>query len=228
MGIRLSTYSQNLRLQNKHMNNMKNKINVPRVPFYFVRHGQTDWNKENKVMGQIDIPLNVVGLEQAHTVVKNITNIEISHIVSSPLKRAVQTAEIIATALNKPVTIINEFTQNALGILEGRNKWESLDGTAIGDLVTQWRMGYDIESAESWTHFVSRVSIGLDRAFAINSDEKSILIVAHKPVYWALLHILNIQTTDVEAENCTIYSFSPTASDSNQWTVHVLSRRITK
>lgn len=216
MGIRLSTNSQNLRF-------MKNKINIPRVPFYFVRHGQTDWNKENKVMGQIDIPLNVVGLEQAQIVAKNIANIELSHIVSSPLKRALQTAEIIATAMNKPVTIINEFTQNALGILEGRNKRESLDGTAISDLIAHWKLGGDIEGAESWIPFVSRISVGLNRALAINSGEKPILIVAHKPVYWAVLHILNIQTVDMDAENCAIYFFSPSASDSNQWAVNVLS-----
>jgi len=47
---------------------MKNIIKIPHVPFYFVRHGQTDWNKENKVMGQIDIPLNATGLEQAQVV----------------------------------------------------------------------------------------------------------------------------------------------------------------
>jgi len=201
---------------------MKAILKIPRVPFYFIRHGQTDWNKENKVMGQIDIPLNVVGLEQAQVVAKNIIDLEISHIASSPLKRAIQTSEIIATAINRPMTVIDELTQNALGVLEGRNKGEVLYGTAISNLIEHWKMGRNIEGAESWASFVSRISIGLNRALALNRNAKPVLIVAHKPVYWALVHILNAQSVDMDAKNCSIYFFSPAASDSNRWIMSAL------
>jgi len=201
---------------------MENKIKIPHVPFYFVRHGQTDWNRENKVMGQIDIPLNEVGLKQAQIVAKNIAHIEISHIVSSPLKRAKQTSEIIAATLNRPITVIDELTQNALGVLEGRNKAEPLYGTAIGNLIEHWKIGGDIEGAERWSDFVSRIAVGLNSALAINPNEKPVLIVSHKPVYWALLHILNAQVVDMNVKNCGAYFFSPPDLDSNRWTVNVL------
>lgn len=42
--------------------------NIPAIPFYFVRHGQTDWNSEGKLMGQNDIPLNNIGIKQAQEV----------------------------------------------------------------------------------------------------------------------------------------------------------------
>lgn len=201
---------------------MENKIKISHVPFYFVRHGQTDWNREDKVMGQIDIPLNAVGLEQAQVVAKNIAHLEISHIVSSPLKRAMQTSEIIKANINRPITVIDELKQNALGILEGRNKAELLYGTTIGNLIEHWKMGGDIEDAEHWSNFVSRIAIGLNFALAINPDEKPILIVAHKPVYWALLHILNAQAVDVNAKNCGVYFFRPLDLDSNRWIVNAL------
>jgi broad specificity phosphatase PhoE len=206
---------------------MKNMINIkiPHVPFYFVRHGQTDWNKENKVMGQIDIPLNATGLEQAQVAAKNIAQLEISHIVSSPLQRAMQTSEIIATAINRPITVIDELTQNALGVLEGRNKAELLNGVAIDNLIEHWKMGGDIEDAEHWNDFVARIAVGLNSALAINPDDKPILIVAHKPVLWALLHILNAQIVDMNAKNCGVYFFRPHDLDSHGWIVNALGEK---
>jgi broad specificity phosphatase PhoE len=203
---------------------MKNIINIkiPRVPFYFVRHGQTDWNKENKVMGQIDIPLNAIGLQQAQTVAKNIAQLKISHIVSSPLKRAMQTSEIIAAVMNKPITVIDELTQNALGVLEGRSKTELLYGATIDNLIEHWKKGGDIESVEHWLDFVSRITIGLNSALAINADGKPVLIVAHKPVYWVLLHILRAKVVEENAKNCGVYFFRPPDLDTNEWLVSVL------
>lgn len=202
---------------------MENKIvKIPNVPFYFVRHGQTDWNKENKIMGQIDIPLNEVGIKQAQIAANNIVNIEISHIVSSPLKRAQQTSEIIAAVLNKPITVIDELKQNYLGVWEGRNKEEFLNETDIENLFEHWKMGGDIEGAEHWSDFMSRVSVGLNKALNI-SNGKPILIVSHKPVYWAISQILNAKIVEIEAKNCGIYFFSSPTSNSNQWTVNTLA-----
>jgi broad specificity phosphatase PhoE len=186
---------------------------LPSQPFYFIRHGQTDWNKENKIMGQIDIPLNAVGLEQAQTAAKNIAHLEISHIVSSPLKRALQTAQVISKNMNIPITVIDELTQNYQGVLEGRNKAEVINEITIKSLIEHWRMGGDIEGAEHWSDFVSRITLALNTALTVSSDKKPILIVAHKPVYWALLHILNIKTTDMDTKNCGIYFFKPNNSD---------------
>ena len=197
-------------------------IKIPHIPFYFIRHGQTDWNIENKIMGQIDIPLNEVGLEQAKVVAQKIAHLKISHIVSSPLKRALQTSEIIAANINKPIAIVDELKQNYLGILEGRNKAELISGVLIDNLVEHWRIGGDIEGAESWSVFVSRISAGLNFALEINPDERHLLVVAHKPVYWALLHILNSQPLDINTKNCGGYFFTPPAPGSDQWTVSAL------
>jgi probable phosphoglycerate mutase len=67
--------------------------------FYFVRHGETDWNKAKKIMGQSDIPLNENGILQAQAVAEKIQALAIDVIVSSPLKRAWTTAEIIGNKM---------------------------------------------------------------------------------------------------------------------------------
>ncbi len=61
-----------------------------------VRHGQTDWNPIQKVMGRGDIPLNAVGKKQVENLRDWIKNIPVDAIYSSPMPRALQTAEIIA------------------------------------------------------------------------------------------------------------------------------------
>ncbi len=87
-----------------------------------------------------------------------------------------------------------------------------------------WRMGGDIEDAEHWSEFVSRVAIGLNISLAHAIDEKPILIVGHGTTYWALIHILNAQADIKKAENCGVYFFSAPDLDSNQWKVSALGK----
>jgi len=79
---------------------------IPHTPFYFVRHGQTDWNKTSQTLcDQDDISLNDVGLKQAANVCHQLTNLGITQIFSSPLARAKQTAEIINAHLKLPLQL---------------------------------------------------------------------------------------------------------------------------
>ena len=65
------------------------------MKIYVVRHGQTNWNVKGKIQGKSDIELNEKGIEQAKELKELIKNYDINLIISSPLKRAKQTAEII-------------------------------------------------------------------------------------------------------------------------------------
>ncbi len=62
---------------------------------YLVRHGQTDYNKEGRIQGQMDVPLNKKGRHQAKETSKKLKNVQFAHAFSSDLKRAKQTAQII-------------------------------------------------------------------------------------------------------------------------------------
>lgn len=192
---------------------MEKTIKIPHVPFYFVRHGQTDWNKAGKYMGQADIPLNLTGLEQAQTVAKNIAHLEISKIISSPLKRTIQTAEIIAAVMNIPILVVDELKVCSCGVLEGQPKGD-------GKLYEDWKMGGAIEGAENLTDYIQRIATNVNSVLVNNSDEKPILFVNHGPMYWALLRILNATNVDIRAKNCGAYFFSPPNSERDQWTVH--------
>jgi uncharacterized phosphatase len=73
-------------------------------PFIFLRHGETDWVRENRVQGQSDTMLNARGIEQAHGARERLRSTTINTICCSPLLRARMTADIINESLHLPLS----------------------------------------------------------------------------------------------------------------------------
>jgi broad specificity phosphatase PhoE len=91
---------------------------------FIVRHGETDYNAQHRWQGQIDIPLNALGLEQAERLGKHFKNIELHAVFSSDLSRAYHTA--LAIAKPKGLEIIKDarLREMALGDFEGLTRTE--------------------------------------------------------------------------------------------------------
>ncbi|WP_142848217.1 histidine phosphatase family protein [Telmatospirillum sp. J64-1] len=89
------------------------------LPFFFLRHGETDWNRAGLVMGLKDIPLNAEGRTQAAAAANILTEYGIASIWSSPLGRARETAEIVASRLGLAVSLIGGLAERNWGIYEG-------------------------------------------------------------------------------------------------------------
>jgi uncharacterized phosphatase len=95
-----------------------------KTTFYLVRHGETSWNAEGKIQGRSDIPLGDIGREQAKKLGEKLTSVHFDAIYTSPLQRAVETAEIIGNILSLPVQIQKELRERNSGNLEGKTKEE--------------------------------------------------------------------------------------------------------
>ena len=89
------------------------------MDIYLVRHGETQWNKEEVFRGRKDIPLNETGRKQAAQAGAYFREVPVKRIISSPLSRAVETAQGIATATGVPVERVGELTDINFGIWEG-------------------------------------------------------------------------------------------------------------
>lgn len=108
--------------------------------YTLIRHGQTDWNKLLLIQGHIDNPLNETGCAQAYEASKKISQLDkYDIIISSPLKRALKTAEIIKSNLNYEIDIVimDEVIERDFGELEGEkvsqeNYKKIFDESAIG------------------------------------------------------------------------------------------------
>ncbi len=92
------------------------------MKIYLFRHGETDWNTENRIQGHSDIPLNANGIRQAETVAKKIADLRFDAVFSSPLKRAAKTAQIMTEALSNPAPPIiydERLYEIGFGVEEG-------------------------------------------------------------------------------------------------------------
>lgn len=146
---------------------------------YFMRHGQTDFNKENKWMGLLDIPLNEDGISQAQSSISSIKSLNVDVIYCSELKRAIQTSKIIANKLNLPLLIDKRLNERSLGSLEGRIK--------NPDLLV------NCSSLESESNISERM-----RAFFKDLPKnKNILLVSHSALFKIILKN-NLIATDVQ------------------------------
>lgn len=90
------------------------------MKFYIVRHGQTDWNKEGKIQGQADIPLNEFGRHLARETAKGLADIPFDLCYTSPLSRAKETAQIILEGRDVPIIEDSRLKEMSFGIYEGK------------------------------------------------------------------------------------------------------------
>ena len=86
---------------------------------YIIRHGQTDWNIEHRTQGHTDIALNTNGIKQAELMTQKIANLKIDSIISSDLKRAYMTAQIINKNFNITIETDKRLREFCFGTLEG-------------------------------------------------------------------------------------------------------------
>src|SRR5690625_5212360 len=84
-----------------------------------VRHGETNWNSLGILQGSTDIPLNSKGVLQANECRKLLKNYDWDVMITSPLKRAKETAKIINKDLNSPLVEMKEFLERHYGDAEG-------------------------------------------------------------------------------------------------------------
>jgi broad specificity phosphatase PhoE len=89
--------------------------------FFFLRHGETDWNLERRVMGRLEVPLNARGEWQVRSLAPHLRDVEIRAIWTSPLPRARATAEILAEVLGGlPIHEEAGLTEVDFGAWEGK------------------------------------------------------------------------------------------------------------
>jgi len=140
-----------------------------RVTFAFIRHGQTDWNRDDKLQGSSDIPLNEVGRQQARDAAALLVGGGWQVVVSSPMRRARETAEIIATDLGIDLgPSYPAFVERDYGPLEGASSSETME---------RWPHR-DYPGSESLASVVARGLAGLASVEADFAD-RNVVIVCH-------------------------------------------------
>lgn len=143
-----------------------------KLKLYVTRHGETSYNVENLICGISDVSLNEKGRKQATVLAERLKNNKIDFIISSPLKRARETASIIADQLNKEIIYDNRLHEINFGIFEGK------PGKTEAFRHVKQNHGMSYPQGEKLFQVVQRVYNFLDDIHD-RYDDKNILIVCH-------------------------------------------------
>ncbi len=180
--------------------------------FYFLRHGQTDWNAKGLMQGSTDVPLNDAGRDQADGVRPHIGGLGIASMCVSPMSRAHETARIAGADLDCPVTLIDELREFAMG---------ERDGTPFGPWFFEWRAGdLHIEGAETRKGFLERAIVGLNEALR---QPGPVLMVSHGGLFGAIKHYTGLDDS-VQVKNCDLVCLEPPQSDDAEWRCEFLNQ----
>jgi broad specificity phosphatase PhoE len=148
---------------------------------YVVRHGETLWNKEEVFRGRKDIPLNETGKKQAEKVGAYFAGISLSRIVSSPLRRAEETAEAISKTTDVLVETMKEFSDINFGVWEGLPLREVEERYPVD--FGLWKTSpqeLQIDGGETLAMVRGRILGGLAKLTA--SGEGAIAVVTHRVI----------------------------------------------
>lgn len=89
------------------------------MKLYMIRHGETDWNVKRRFQGHSDIPLNEEGRRLAYLTAKALETVPFTRVITSPLKRAFETAVIMKGARDIPVIVEPRIKEISFGEYEG-------------------------------------------------------------------------------------------------------------
>lgn len=184
---------------------------IPKSSFYFVRHGETDWNHKHIIMGSKDIPLNENGETQAEHAAYVLADVEIGRIFSSTLKRASKTAKIIADICELEIEEMSELCERGGGSLEGKSKSDQteLNLSPLSDQNLP-------KDGESYEVFEKRILFGLKKI--LSSRYAYPLIVSHSGVFAILANSL-ADRQELLCKNCQIFLFNPSILHKDKWEI---------
>ncbi len=167
------------------------------LAFWFLRHGETDWNAKGWSQGNVDIPLNEAGLAQARVAAGLLRHRGIAALVSSPLSRARVTGEFVAEALGVTVTFDDGLREAAFGVQEGQ---------PMTEWFADWIAGKGTpEGAETFAALRARATAAINRALARPAP---VLVVAHGALFRAVRAEMGLEA-NVRTPNATPFFCEP-------------------
>jgi len=154
------------------------------LELWLIRHGETDWNVQDRIQGSSDIPLNAAGIQQARRLACRLEGVAFDAVYASDLSRARVTAE---TALpGASVRLDPRLRELAYGVFEGKS-WAELDGDEAVE-ARHWhedRYGRRIPGGESYADLEARLA-----AFRADLPERGqVIAFAHGGTIRAALYL---------------------------------------
>jgi broad specificity phosphatase PhoE len=182
--------------------------------FYFIRHGETEWNKTFRYQGSSDVPLSEEGLRQAEKVAARMSQVKLDRLISSPLSRAFNTAKAIKGAADRgggapEIELWEDLKEICFGRWEGLTVSQIKDGFG-SDTFNRWRnaqLGITVPGGERHEDVAERSERAAERLAAIEGSH--IAVVGHGALFRTLLvFFLKLPLSNVfwqmRMDNCSV------------------------
>jgi broad specificity phosphatase PhoE len=142
-----------------------------------VRHGESDWNRAQRWQGHADRPLTALGHRQAHELAERLAEVELDAVYSSDLRRARETADIVARTHGLDVQTRPELREVDVGSWEGLTRAEAQD--RFPDAYLRWTAGGEgWDDGETYEELSVRV-LGAVKEIAADHPDERVLLLAH-------------------------------------------------
>lgn len=142
------------------------------MKLYVTRHGETQWNVENRVCGVTDVELTEQGRRQARALAGRVRGLAVDRIISSPMKRALETSRIVAEETGLPVDVDPRLREQSYGRFEGVDRGDE------GFLSNKRCFAFRYPGGESMMDVAHR-TYGLMEELRERYPDENILLVCH-------------------------------------------------
>lgn len=187
---------------------------MSRVEIYIFRHGETDWNRERRLQGHTDIPLNETGRNQARELAKKVHALQPELILSSDLSRALETATIVNDLLQVPMHLSDNLRECRMGEPEGmlRDEVLALYGQDAWDRwisVKESDQDFVFKNGESKREHLVRMTGYIESFLQENPNLKRIAVSTHGASLRRLAHHCEGAPKEgISLPNCALYKLT--------------------
>ena len=191
------------------------------ITLYAIRHGETDYNREDRVQGSHNSILSDFGRDQAGALAERLRRVHLDAIFASPLLRARETAEKISAANGTKIRFVDDLREISCGVFEGalfadikKNRWDEF---------IEWLQNPELAApgGESMNQLFARVSAALKEILANAEDGQTIAVVSHAGVVRMTLAALVGVPVEVSTSfSLTNASVSVFNHRRGRWTCH--------
>lgn len=158
------------------------------IKLFLIRHGQTDGNAEGKYQGSLDTDLTETGINQAKSAKEYLKNVKLANIYSSPMKRTMHTAEIIAEGTGLEIRVLEGLKELYFGRWEGL-KFEEINEKYKDDYKKWLADPYNNPptEGESFGKLVLRAKKEIKKIVTENRDGSTVAVITHGGVILSLI-----------------------------------------
>lgn len=153
---------------------------------YLIRHGITDWHRERRVLGQRDMALNAEGMEQANQAAEGLGGLNIAEVISSPLVRALQTAELVGAKFGIEVARDPRLIDFRVGKWEGM-VYDDIEASPEYQRFLANPLSERIPGGENLEEVKTRAVAAIEQALEDNPSGDAIAVITHAGIIRVLL-----------------------------------------